>query len=367
MAKRSEQAVEKIVNPTLVAEALAKAVCEGDVVNFRLLFSAFSPTRKSSGEAFEGEKYQYLLPNEEQRSDARFVEALDLVQAEATWTHIEGELEVERPAQLPSELLLVLADNAVRGGKYTVAAQAYELLRIRNKMQNAFLDQADTALQAGEIAKGVRGYLIATGLSYDYAAFPEPLPAVPEYQTKALMLHAIYPARPEDCVAVQKEETHLTTALEFLIQDEEIAGRLRAYPLETQLDFLKELVSQIDPEWNAFTERYAEACELTLGHGKRLRQSREPHVETLEEEIEEQQGADPLEIMAKLLGRTIENGEWWQYLKELGYEHPAAVLFVARQLVGEHEIIMPRILADSAVPAALGLTEPAVADTTRRA
>ena len=62
--------------------------------------------------------------------------------------------------------------------------------------------------------------------------------------------------------------------------------------------------------------------------------------------------------MAALLGREIENGEWWQYLKELGYEHPAGVLFIARQVVGDTEILMPRLLADSRVPRALGLATP---------
>ena len=54
-------------------------------------------------------------------------------------------------------------------------------------------------------------------------------------------------------------------------------------------------------------------------------------------EIREQQSKDPRLISAHLLGRKIENGEWWQYMKELAYEHPAAILFVARQVVGSRD------------------------------
>lgn len=344
----------------LVAEALAKAICDGDIVNFQTLLAAFSPARESSTEVLESEKYAYLLPDDTQRSDKRFRAALDAVREEKTWAHVQGELQAKRPAQLPSGLLMMLADNAVRGQKYSVAAQAYELLRIRHKMLDEFLKQADEALAAGDIEKGVGGYLIAIGLSYDYAAFPEPLAAVSNYQTKALMLHGVYPARPEDCVALQEEETHVNTALEFLLPDEEISSRLRQYPLNVRLEFLKELVRQLDPDWEAFRTRYAEACRLLQSFGERLRRVAQPHTETLEEEIEEQQGPDPRDIIVTLLGREIEDGQWWQYMKELAYEHPAAVLFIARQLVGDAEILIPRLLADSAVPKVLGLVAESV-------
>lgn len=356
MAKGTDSTAAKSVDMDLVAEAVAKAVCDGDIVNFQTIFAAYSPARESSTEDLGSEKYAYLLPDDTQRLDEPFRAALDAVREESTWAHIQGELRAKRPAQHPSGLLLMLADNAVREQKYGVAARAYELLRIRHKMLDEFLKQADEAMCAGDIEKGAGGYLIAIGLSYDYAAFPEPLAAVSNYQTKALMLHAVYPTRPEDCVALQEEEAHVNTALEFLLPDEEISSRLRQYPLDVRLEFFKELVTQMDPEWEVFRTRYAEASRLTQSFGKRLRRVAEPHTETLEEEIEEQQGPDPLEIMVTLLGREIEDGQWWQYMKELAYEHPASVLFVARQIVGDTEILMPRLLADSAVPKALGLS-----------
>ncbi len=355
MAKQTDNLIEKPVDMDLAAEAIAKAICDGDIVNFNMLFAAFSPVRTSSTETLDNEKYSYLLPDDAKQSSETFKTALAAVRDVMTWAHIRSELEARRPAQLPSDLILMLADNAVREKKYSVAAQAYELLRIRHKMVEEFLKQADAALDSDDIPTGVRGYIIAIGLSYDYAAFPEPLPGVSNYQTKALMLHGVYPTRPEDCVALQAEETHLNTALELLLADEEISARLKVYPIEKRLKFLTELVSRLDPNWDSFRGRFAEACLLTQSFGERLKRIAEPHAETLEEEIEEQQGPDPREIMTTLLGREIEDGEWWQYLKQLGYEHPAAVLFIARQLVGETEILMPRILSGSSVPSALGL------------
>jgi len=360
MAKPSADTVDKVVDLNRVAQALAKAVCAGDIVNFRLLFAPFSPARKTSGEELESDKYSYLLPDDDLQSDPRFAAALKSVQTEKTWNHIQTELAAERPAQLPSDLVLMLADNAVREAKYTVAAQAYELLRIRQRMQEEFLKQADEALAAGDIARGVRGCLIAAGLAYDYAAFPEPLPTIPDYQARALMLHGVYPTRPEDCISLRDEETHLNLAIDYLLGDDDVAMRLRAHPLEIRLNALKELVRLIDPEWDAFAARFSDACEVVTALGERLRRNQQPHAESLQEEIEDQQGVDPREVMSTLLGREIENGEWWQYIKEMGYQHPASILFVARQLIGDDEIVMPRLLAESAVPKALGLRTPEV-------
>ena len=48
--------------------------------------------------------------------------------------------------------------------------------------------------------------------------------------------------------------------------------------------------------------------------------------------------------------------EWWQYLKDMAYAHPASALFVARQAVShDTEIIMPRYRADSQLARRLGL------------
>ncbi|MBI4558130.1 MAG: hypothetical protein HY706_11160 [Candidatus Hydrogenedentes bacterium] len=348
----------KTVEPELAAKALAKAVCEGDIVNFRLVFSPFSPARRSSTERFEAEKYSYLLPDDDLEGSMVFKEALQLVQKTETWEHIQKELEEKRPAQMPSELLMVLGDHAVRAGKYTSAAQAYELLRIRPRIQEEYLRQADAALDEGNIRKAVRGYRIATGLAYNYAAFPEPLPNVPDYQTRALMLHGQYPERPEDCVALQEPQSFLSTALSYLLLDAEAAARLGARSVETRVMFLKELVAQIDVDWNEFTERFHDTLQLAKEFGKRLEQHTQGRWLTprsLAEEIDQAFGEDPHKITAHLLGREIEGGEWWQYLKELAYKHPAGVLFISRQSVGEREILVPRYRADSPVPAALGL------------
>jgi len=352
------RATDKKVNPDLVAKAIAKAILDGDIVNFRLLFRPFSPARPDTTERFETEKYAYLLPDRESESRSDFQAALDLVRRPSTWAHIQKELEANRPAQLPSELLIPLGDNAIRAGKYTSAAQAYELLRIRRRMQEEYFRQAEQALDEGDIPKSVYGYRIATGMGYNYAAFPEPLPVVPEFQTRALMLHGDYPEDPMATIGMRAPDVFMRMALSYLLLDAEAGARLEERPMEVRVAFLKELVLQQDPEWTAFVARYREAVTLVQQFGERLLQAgRAGKTGSLADEIEAQRRDDPRRIPAHLLGRSIENGEWWQYLKDLAYTHPAAALFVARQAIGDLEILVPRCAANSPAVQALGLLD----------
>ena len=356
--KKNAAPAPKIVDENLAARAIAKAVADGDFVNFRLLFQSFSPARVSSSERFEDPKYDYLLPGGESDSSDAFRRALVLVREDATWRHIQRELDANRPAQLPAGLVLLLADNAVRLGKYTIASQAYELLRIRRRMQDEFFVQADTALDDGNVRRAVFGYLAATGLEYNYAAFPEPLPVVPDWQARALVLHAEYPRTAEDCIPLQQPELFLRTALSYLLLDANAAARLEPRPVPVRLAFLAELVTQRDPGWQDFVRRYQDACSLMRDFEARIQHAvaeRGGGRVSLAREIEELVGADPHKVPAALLGRAIEGGDWWQYLKELAYTHPASALFVSRQIIGETEIIVPRYRGDSPVPKALGL------------
>lgn len=356
-AKRAEPA-PKVVDADLVAAAMAKVVATGDMVNFRLLFAPFSPARESSCENLDSEKYAYLVPGDEMQASDRYKAALSVVKNREIWAHIQGELDHARPAQLPAQLVQMLADNAIRESKYGMAAQACELLRIRHKMQAMFFDRGDEALNMGEIPAAVTAYLIGTGLAYDYAAFPEPLPKVPNHQTNALMLHGQYPTKPEDCICLLDEDSHANAVLDFLLDDGDATSRLRAFSTDLRIKFLGELVVRQDPGWEAFTRRYQQGCEVTETLGERLlRQLEEGENgrETLADEVEKQLAEDPRSISAGLLGRTIDNGEWWQYLKELACTHPAGVLFVARQIIGEYEVLIPRLRSGSSLPKALGL------------
>ena len=349
MAKAAQQT--KVVDMDLVAKAIAKSIADGDIVSFRALFSAITPIRAWTTEALESEKYSYFRPDEEQENTPVFKEALQATKEVLTWSFIKNELEANRPAQLPSELLVPLGDNAIRNERFTSAAQAYELLRIRRKMQASFFEEADKALEADDIPRAVQGYRIAIGLAYDYAAFPEPLPKVANYQSGALAVHGHYPRSPEDCVSVQPDDPHTNTMLGFLLNDDEATARLAELPLEKRLEFVKELVRRTDPGWEEFTVGFTKACGLIQEFADRM-ENLNP---TLASEIDEQQGHKPEQIMEAMLGRTIENGQWWQYLKDLAYEHPASILFIARQRFGAHEIIMPRLVEGSALAKTLNL------------
>lgn len=355
---RKKTAQKPPVDQDTIEQCIAYAVAEGDIVNFRFLFLPYSPLRGDSSEDIHSNKYSYLWPEED--SEPHFKAALAAAKRPEVRAHIKTQLAKKGPAQLPAELLLPLADNAVRLGKYTAAAQTYELLRIRRHMQEEFLKQADLALDENDISSAVQGYTIATGLDYDYAAFPEPLPSVPDYQSRALMLHAEYPKQPEDSVALQPTESHLQTALSYLLLDAETAARLDPRPLEQKLAFLEMLVRRRDPQWDTFAARYKEACALVDQLAKRIERESSRSAgagDSLMGEIEAQtETFDPETIPQKLLGRAIPEGEWWQYLKELAYEHPAAALFLSRQSISKDvEIIMPRLLHENPLPARLGL------------
>lgn len=342
--------------------AVAKAVADGDIVMFRQIFGPISPLRAWTPESVYTPKYAYMLPAGEEKRAPLFEDALELARQPDIAAHVREQLEEDRPAQLHAALLLQLADNAVCHAKYTSAAQAYELLRMRPRMREEFLRQADAAIDGGDMARAVRGYVVAVGLEYNYAAFPEPLPAVPDYHSRALLLHADYPTGPENCVPLRQPGPFLKSALAYLLGDKEAAARLEDRPAEQVAAFLTEWVRQRDSEWETFAKRYREACALVSEFGRRLQRQAnrdEGVTEELEVEIEEQQEArDPALISAALLGRSIEQGAWWQYLKELAFAHPAAALFVARQAVSSDlEIIMPRFREDCPLIEPLGLAE----------
>ena len=139
--------------------------------------------------------------------------------------YVREQLQRKGPPRLPWQLVLALGDNALRLGKYTAAAQAYELLRIRRRIQEMALDKADERLRQGDIAAAVRGYYIALGLQYDYGAFPEPLPAVPDYHERAPAMHANYPVTTEQTLAWQQDEALCRMALRYLLPYAEFTGR----------------------------------------------------------------------------------------------------------------------------------------------
>ncbi len=344
MAKKALQQKAPVSQET-IQQCLAWSIAQGDMVNFRFLFYPNSPLREDSSEDITSEKYSYLHPQNTQ--EAAYQEALKQVGQPAMTNHVQQQLATKGPAQYPWQLVLTLADNAVRLAKYAVAAQAYELLRIRRRVQEIFLEEAEALFDKKDIDGAVSGYTIAAALEYDYAAFPEPLPATPKYQSRALLLHAEYPKNPEQCVALQPVEQHIQTMLSYLLGQPQMAERLAKRSLEERLEFVEKWIRRSDPQWDTFADRYRQACAKAEAFADRLAHQDEKRSQ-LETEVEEQQQSEePRDISITLLGREIPEGEWWQYLKELAYQHPAATLFVGRQAVSRDlEIIMPRYRAD---------------------
>lgn len=352
------RATDAAVDPQAAAQALAKAIADGDIVTFRAIFQPWSPARGSETERFGTPKYAYFAPSPEEQDAAAFREALEAVQAARAWDHILGELEAERPPQFPSDLLVRLADRAVALGKFGNAAQTYELLRIRGRMQALFVDEAEKALASQDFAAAARGFRIAASLEYDYAAFPEPLPKVADWQKSALILHGDYPDTPEKSVPLRETPHLLRTAFAYLLDSTELAARIEPIEQEAQVALLDQLVRNIDPAWDAFAGHFHEAGAHMAALADRFEKAGAAEGESnIEYEVAEQTGPDPIEIPALLLGRRLPEDAWWQYLKELAYTHPPAALFVARQLVPGGEILVPRCRAESPVARALGLLD----------
>ncbi len=344
----------------LLDESLAHAVAEGDIVNFRLLFSPASPFRDESPEDASTPKYDYLFTNSEDAPAYR--ESLALVRRPETAAFIQEQLQRKGPPQLPWQLVLVLGDNALRLGKYTAAAQAYELLRIRRRIQDMVLDKADERLTQDDIAAAVRGYCIALGLQYDYGAFPEPLPAVPDYHERAPVMHATYPATAEQTPALQPDDALCKTALRYLLPYTEFARHLETMPAETILPFTAVLIQSLDQDWQRFAAAFREAMECASAHEalfKKLNTYTADALEVLAEELVAPELLEELkQIPALLTGVSSETREWWDYIKILAYHHPGACLFVSRQrLSAKEEILIPRVRPDSILARKLNLVD----------
>jgi len=349
----------KVVEQEIIDLALAKAIADGDIVNFRFLFLPYSPLREDPTEDIESIKYSYLLPTEEEEQTPLFKSALELVSREDIREHIQKELHKKGPAQLPSDLLLALADNAVRHEKFTSASQAYELLRIRHRMQELFFAQGEKELAKNNLSNAVRAYRMASSLEYDYSAFPEPLPAVPRYQDQALILHAEYKTVWNECIGNLPVDNFLKVAFNYLFLLPEHASRITNKPIEVQIPFLVELIRQIDPKWEQLTQRINQVIPLMqdLYQELKTRAERIADGHLWEDEWDEGLNTEKyLEISEQLLGRKLNQKDWWAYLKELAYEHPPSILFVSRQMIGkEQEIIIPRYNSDNSVMMQLDL------------
>ncbi len=356
---RAKRSSEKTIDKDVLAESIARAIAEGDHVAFRTIFLPFSPGRSTSSESFDDEKYSYLLPTDDQMNSEAFVTALEAVREPDTWAHIEKELEEARPPQLPAGLVSLLADNAIALGKYTSASQSLEMLRTRGRMQDLFFEEGDSALDRNDIPCAVRAYRVGSALEYDYSAFPEPLPAIPRYQERALILHGRYPRTPQETLAGQPYETCLTGGMSYLLNHGAAAARLESRSEEMRTAFLKELIYQSDASWETFRDRFLKASALAREFGERLTAALEGQTDeqSLEDEVAEQLGGDPKAIPETLLGRAIPEGEWWQYLKDLAYEHPASVLFISRLRFGPREILVPRVNPSFPIVQELGLFE----------
>jgi len=357
MARKRNTIQPKPADPELLARCVAKAVADGDIVNLHQIFAPLSPARAETLESLDDPKYWFLRPAGDEEQDAAFQEALALTREPAIWSHVETELAAKRPPRLPWELVKMLGDRALTLGKPSSAAQAYELLRVREPMKEEFFRLAEQALESEDITKAAKACLIGLGLGYDYAAFPEPGPALANFAKRALVLHAEYPRNPQEVLAFRPPEEFISTGLTYLFDDADLEERLHGQSQERRTALFCELVRLRDPGWDEFVARYIEASKVLQRINERLQALAEEtgEMEGVLQDMLDELGEDPRAVPEALLGRALPAGEWWQYLKEIVVQHPPAAMFVGRMMIGDTEVIVPRMRKDSPILARLGL------------
>ncbi|NLN92644.1 MAG: hypothetical protein GX130_04940 [Candidatus Hydrogenedens sp.] len=353
-----ETRTEKVIDDALLDRCLAAAIATGDIVNLRFLFMPASPFRPDSSEDISQSKYAYLLPKEEK---GEMDEALQLVRQPEISRLVRAQLAKKGPPQLPWELLQSLADQALKCGKYTAASQAYELLRTRRRMQEIFLDQADAALDGAAFYEAAQGYTIASGLQYDYAAFPEALPAVLNYQEKALSLHRAYPPTTEE--SETDDSALCRSILQFLMQGAEFLQRLEGRDGEVLVQFTAQVIRCLDPQWEHFVSAFHESLAIIKAYETlftRINSYTQEALEVLMEEIFTDEQKEELRRIAPLFAPGAPEGEeWWLTMRTLAYHHPGSVLFVRRQrLSATEEILIPECPRDSQLARLLNLVDP---------
>lgn len=342
----------------LLGAALANAIAEGDYVNFRLIFAPASPFRLDSPEDATTPKYQYLFPENE--NSPRYQAAVRLVQSPPIKRYVKEQLQRSGPPRLPWQLLLALADNALCLGKFTLASQAYELLRIRRRMQDLFLEEADERLRADNLSGAVKGYLIGLGLQFDYGAFPEPLPAVPDYQERAPGLHTVYTGVTEDALGMQEDVSLCKSILGYLMPFPEFKERVQKFLPDQLIPFTAALIRGMDPNWDTFATDFRKTMHVASRYTPLFTQINSYSLEALEvlaEELVQDKELEELRHLSETLtGLSGGLYEWWRYISALAYAHPAAPFFVVRQRISAHkEIIVPCCRQDSTLSHLLGL------------
>jgi hypothetical protein len=247
----------------------------------------------------------YLMPGEEEAASDRFRAATELVES-CRW---EGDA-------VPATILEETAKEAIACGKFAYAEDAYRLLGIKKEMVALYAQTAEQFLRNGKPKHAAISLFVAASIDD---------PIGPHYQYLGPELHAECRTRPQQCVTALSADPLLDAAIRFLLPHEQFVDRIESL---IKPEHKKQIVGAL-----------AASRDLDLpGLVSNLRAA-VAELSRVENGTPDDYGS----IMPALLGRAIESGEAWQYLKDFCFEHPLGALCVCIKIVRYTPVLVPVI------------------------
>ncbi|MBI4830708.1 MAG: hypothetical protein HY801_03970 [Candidatus Lindowbacteria bacterium] len=174
-------------------------------------------------------------------------------------------------------------------------------------------------LRDGKPKQAAMAFLVAASIDQ---------PIGPHYQYLGPELHSRCPIEPKQCVTELQIETLVDEGIRFLLGHDTLAQRhLAQADAGQRRHMLGALAAYRDTDLSEAVKnlRASVAALLRIENGK---------------------PDDYSAIGSVLLGRTTSSGQYWQYLKELCFEHPIASLCVCLRPIRNSIALVPAIRDD---------------------
>lgn len=359
-------------------EMLAWAIAHGDSFCAKTALSL--PDDKLLDDAFLS-RFSYLIPDDGSLK-INTVADEKVLQRKQTVNEMYSEAlafltdEIIDAESLSDQILMQIAQNALRFKKFSFASKAYDELGKKEQVISDYIKEGDSLLGEDKIQQAVENYLITTKLAYDYKQT-----FGPNFQQRGLQLHADCISHPTNCITASTDiQTITDEGIEYLLNNHQIAEKLRQQPLPVKKSLLKVLAQLQDSNYPAFVENYKAAVqklkETTQDYeeGKISDDFRTEEVQEAEEQhksgglsdeglemikqkkLLEDNWGKVLDVQQTLLGRAIAEDNFLQYIRELLWEHPVSALVVCIKY--EHQprpVVIPAMQDSTSLMGLLGL------------
>lgn len=243
---------------------------------------------------------------------------------------VEAELGPERLKEDPisSELIEILAGNALRTGKIAFAARALDLLGIRHAYCSILRDLGYRSLGEQNYLQAAHFLIASTDLERA---------AGPQFAELAMRIHFLCLRDPVACPVRTTMSELRKTAVSYLLgfYPEEVPGLI----LDDQMAFrlMKALIEVRDPHSVEFTLRFLSAYRTLVEHAASSSDDMEESHNTLRA------------FQKNLLPQRPAYGSAFDTLKQLAMEHPIGVMGVCIVSMGVQNTLIPVIKNDQLV------------------